>query len=188
MSFPEFYWMGNVYCGKDQDGNALADVQVKQSQNGKPYCHFTVIGNKNRFNEQTQQWDTVKTIGMQVTVFGDYAATVAQNIHKGMRVLCVGELDEPGAYTGQDGQAHGSYRMIARTVAVIPSKPQQQSGFVANQQAAQPAAQQQYQSPQGGFTPGMNLAQQGQGQPQGQQPPADPWATNDGGFSQEPRF
>lgn len=148
------------------EGNITGDIQLRQTQQGKPFAAFSIAHNGRRFNAQTNQWEDGVTTFLNCVAFGALAQNMAQTIGKGCRVIAVGTLQQHN-YTDQQGAQRSSMELACDTVGVdlrgqtaqvMKSSPQQSQGGQPYQQPPQQA--QAYQQPQqqpaqqgGGFNP-----------------------------------
>jgi len=101
-------------------GNLGADPEMRYTQDGTPVTSFRVATNR-RWSSQdgtTQE----KTVWFRVSAWRRLAETCNQYLTKGQRVLVVGEMEEPGAWTDQEGNARASLEVQARTVRFLGSR------------------------------------------------------------------
>lgn len=115
---------------------------------GKPRFSFSVAEGHSRFNKQTNEWQDTGTTWWNVTVFGKLAEALSEVIQEGQkqRVTVVGRAET--RHWEKDGNSGDSLDVIADSVGLIPSAPQQsqpQGGFG---QPAQQAPQQDWGAPQ----------------------------------------
>lgn len=135
---------------------AGGDAELGFTPRGQAVANFSIIANSAKKNPQTQEWETTGETGwIRVTVWGELAERVANDVVKGCRVYVVGRY-EARKYTTREGGEGVSIELNADSVCVIPERPRQdqQQGHAQRQQ--------------GGGDPW--------GQPQGQrQTSQDPW-------------
>lgn len=74
-------------------GNLTADPVPRTSSNGKPYATFTIAYTKKRKNQQGQ-WEDAYTTYIDCRVWNDLARHVVASLHKGARVVAIGELTQ----------------------------------------------------------------------------------------------
>lgn len=148
------------------EGNVTGDIQLRQTQQGKPFAAFSIAHNDRRFNAQTNQWEDGVTTFLSCVAFGALAQNIAQTVGKGCRVIAVGTLQQHN-YTDQQGAQRSSMELTCDTVGVDlrnqtaqvmkanPQQTQQPQQAQTYQQPQQPAQQMQPQQPQqpGGFNP-----------------------------------
>ena len=153
-------------------GNVTGDIQLRQTQQGKPFAAFSIAHNDRRFNAQTNQWEDGVTTFLDCVAFGALAQNLAQTVGKGSRVIAVGTLQQHN-YTDQQGAQRSSMELTCDTVGV-DLRSQTAQVMKNNPQQGQPAGQP-YQQPQqaGGFNP-ATPAQTAPGWYNPQPAPAEP--------------
>lgn len=146
------------------EGNVTGDIQLRQTQQGKPFAAFSIAHNDRRFNSLTNQWEDGVTTFLNCVAFGALAQNLAQTVGKGCRVIAVGTLQQHN-YTDKQGAQRSSMEFTCDTVGVDlrnqtaqvvkanPQQAQQQQQVQAYQQPAQQMPQQQPQQQAGGFNP-----------------------------------
>lgn len=98
-------------------GNLGADPEMRVTQNGTPVTSLRVATNRRwRAQDGTTQEETV---WFRVSVWAQQAEACNQYLSKGQRVLVVGEMREPGAWTDQEGNARASLEVRARNVQFL---------------------------------------------------------------------
>ena len=139
-------------------GNIGKVRDIQFGQDGQARFGFSVAEGHSRRNKQTQEWEDTGTTWWSVTVFGRSAEALAEVIREGakQRVVVAGR-SSTREYEA-NGETRTSLDVIADSVGVIPSNPQ-------NGQGAPQGGQQ----PQSGGNARPNNARPSQGQ-QG-----DPW-------------
>ena len=100
-------------------GNLGSDPTMRYTNSGTAVTNFNVATSK-RFQGQDGQWQE-KTIWFRVTAWGRLAETTSQYLHKGSKVLIVGELDEPETWVNRDGITTATLRLTAQTVRFLSS-------------------------------------------------------------------
>ena len=63
-----------------------------------------------------------KTVGFNVTARRRLAEVCNRYMTNGQRVLIVGEMEEPGTWTDQEGNTRASLEVRARSVSMAPLK------------------------------------------------------------------
>jgi single-strand DNA-binding protein len=106
-------------------GLSGADAELKQSQNGKPYCMFSIA------TSEKQQDNTYATTWHRIKMFGKTAETHAPQIKKGSKVFVEGKM-QYSEYTDKNGNKKSSADVMAFQVGVIMKEPIQQDAY-ANQ-------------------------------------------------------
>ena len=157
-------------------GNVGKDIQLKQSQQGKPWCTVS-IGWSERVKDANGQWENGPTVWVSARVFGAQAEHVAQSISKGMKVVAAGDL-RPETWSGQNGEetvitmmADSITPALFNQVAQVTKaqQQQQQQGGGWNQQPAQAPQTGNWSAPTG--QQAMNNAQANVNTVMNEQPP-----------------
>jgi len=100
------------------------DPELRYTQDGTPVTSFSVATNR-RWSAQdgtTQE----KTVWFRVTAWRRQAETCNEYLTKGQRVLVVGEVEEPGTWTDQEGNARASLEVQARNVTFLSTRAEAQ--------------------------------------------------------------
>lgn len=99
-------------------GNLGADPEMRVTADGTPVTSFRIATNRRwRAQDGTTQ---EKTVWFRVSAWRRLAETCNQYLTRGQRVLVVGEMEEPGAWTDQEGNARASLQ--ARNVQFFSSR------------------------------------------------------------------
>ena len=99
------------------EGNVTDNVQLRQTQQGKPFVTFSIAHNDRRFNAQTNQWEDGVTTFLNCSAFGALAQNISQSIGKGCRVVAVGTLQQHN-FTDKQGANRSTMELTCDTVAV----------------------------------------------------------------------
>lgn len=83
-------------------GNLTAEPETRTTSKGDAVCNFSIAATPRSFNKQTNQWEDGDALFMRCTVWRDLAAHCAQSLHKGMRVIAQGRLQQR-TYQAKDG-------------------------------------------------------------------------------------
>lgn len=83
-------------------GNLTAEPETRTTSKGDTVCNFSIAATPRSFNKQTNQWEDGDALFMRCTVWRDIAAHCAQTLHKGMRVIAQGRLQQR-TYQAKDG-------------------------------------------------------------------------------------
>ena len=83
-------------------GNLTAEPETRTTSKGDAVCNFSIAATPRSFNKQTNQWEDGDALFMRCTVWRDIAAHCAQTLHKGMRVIAQGRLQQR-TYQAKDG-------------------------------------------------------------------------------------
>lgn len=100
-------------------GNLGGDPEVRALPDGTPVTSFSVATNKRWTTKDGQQGE--KTVWFRVTAWRRLAETCAKYLSKGRQVLVEGELEEPRAWQGNDGEWRASLELTAYTVKFVGS-------------------------------------------------------------------
>lgn len=83
-------------------GNLTAEPEIRTTSKGDAVCNFSIAATPRSFNKQTNQWEDGDALFMRCTAWRDLAAHCAQSLHKGMRVIAQGRLQQR-TYQAKDG-------------------------------------------------------------------------------------
>ena len=83
-------------------GNLTAEPELRTTRNGKAVCNVNIASNTRQYNSQSGQWEDGDTLYMRGTIWRDMAQHCAQSLHKGMRVIAQGRLQQR-SYQAKDG-------------------------------------------------------------------------------------
>jgi single-strand DNA-binding protein len=184
-------------------GNITADPELRFTQSGQAVANMTVVKNKRRMNQQTQQWEDAGADFYRVNAWRQLAENMAESLHKGDRVIVSGKL-ESREWETREGDKRTSWEITADAVgpdlrwamAQVRKADRQQGGNGYQQQGGYQQGPPPAADPWATAPPQQGYQQQPayQGAPQGQQqqfPAQDPWGAppaRGGGFSDEPPF
>lgn len=101
-------------------GNLGNDPDMRYTPSGVPVVSFSLAVNKAYIDKDGNKQD--KTIWLRVTAWRKMAETVSQYLHKGSRVLVIGELEESRAYTDKSGANRASLEVTAQTIKFLSGK------------------------------------------------------------------
>lgn len=96
-------------------GNLTRDPELRYVSSGKAVVEFTVAVNEGFGEKRTTQF-------IRVVAWDKLAEAVADNSRKGNRVIIEGKLTSD-TWKDKEGRSREQTRVLARTVAVIPSRP-----------------------------------------------------------------
>lgn len=153
------------------EGSTLAQVSFKGNigkvrdiqfgQDGQARFGFSVAEGHSRRNKQTQEWEDTGTTWWSVTVFGRQAEALAEVIREGAKQRVVVAGRSSTREYESNGETRTSLDVIADSVGVIPSNPQNGQNAPQGGQRAQGG---------GNTRPSNSRPSQGQqGDPWGQQ-------------------
>ena len=155
-------------------GNLVADPELRYTPSGAAVCNGRVASTPRTFNKQTNQWEDAEALFLTFNLWRQAAENVANSLHKGDRVIVVGNLRQR-SYESKTGDKRTVYEIEADEVG--PS--------------LRYATAQITKTPRQGGQQGGNYSQQPQGQPQQsqgfQQQQADPWQSQ-GNFGADAPF
>lgn len=83
-------------------GNLTADPEPHTATNGILVVGFTIASTPRTFNRQTNQFEDGQALFIRCSAWRDMADHVAQTLHKGMRVIAQGRLQQR-TYQAKDG-------------------------------------------------------------------------------------
>ncbi len=109
-------------------GRLGRDPEMRYTPDGKPVASFSVATDRHWTDANGQRQE--KTVWFRVTAWGKQAETCNTYLAKGRQVMVEGELDEPRAYQGKDGQWRASLDVRASNVRFLSGR---------NEVSAQPA-------------------------------------------------
>ncbi len=98
-------------------GNLGNDPEMRYTPSGVPVVSFSLAVNKTWVNQEGQRQD--KTLWFRVTAWRKQAETVSQYLHKGSKVLIIGEVEEARAFTDRDGNHRASLEVTAQTIKFL---------------------------------------------------------------------
>lgn len=111
-------------------GNATSAPEIKFTQAGKAWARFGIAENHRRKNDRGE-WEDVRTDFHDVSVWGDLAEAVADQVAKGAPVTVTGELK---SRKNDDGRVFWGIEARSVALRVLPAKrdarpaPQQSTG------------------------------------------------------------
>ena len=83
-------------------GNLTADPEIRTLSNGGTVANFTIASTPRVYNSQANQWEDGQALFLRCSAWRDLATHCAQSLHKGMRVIAQGRLQQR-SYQAQDG-------------------------------------------------------------------------------------
>lgn len=83
-------------------GNLTDEPELRTTRNGDAVCNVNIASNTRQYNSQSGQWEDGDTLYMRGTIWRDMAQHCAQSLHKGMRVIAQGRLQQR-SYQAKDG-------------------------------------------------------------------------------------
>jgi single-strand DNA-binding protein len=107
-------------------GNLGRDPEMRYTPNGRPVTEFSVAVNQSTKNQQTGEW-IEETDWFRITVWGDRAERVAEQLRKGNRVFVEGRF-RTREYETRDGQKRISLEITADNVVSLESRQRDEEG------------------------------------------------------------
>ena len=155
-------------------GNLTADPEIRTTGSGASVASFTIASTPRTWNRSTNQFEDGDALFMRCTAWRDLATHCAQSLHKGMRVIAQGRLQQR-SYQAQDGTNRTVVEMQVDEIgpslrnATAQVQKIQRGGY-------QGASQNGFNNPPAS---GFQQPQQAGQQPaQSRQLGGDPWASN----------
>ncbi len=142
-------------------GNLTADPEIRTLSNGGTVANFTIASTPRVYNRQANQWEDGQALFLRCSAWRDLASHCVQTLHKGMRVIAQGRLQQR-SYQAQDGSNRTVIEMTVDEIgpslryATAQVQKMQSGGYQGNANGGG------YQQPQ-------------QSQQQSQAPADDPW-------------
>jgi len=94
------------------------DPHLRYTPDGTPCCSFSVATSKKWASKDGQQHEN--TVWFRVTAWRKLGENCEQYLRKGRPVLVEGELREPRAWQGRDGEWRASLEVVALQVKFLP--------------------------------------------------------------------
>lgn len=91
-------------------GNLTAEPETHATNTGIHVVGFTIASTPRTFNRQTNQFEDGQALFIRCSAWRDMADHVVQTLHKGMRVIAQGRLEQ-NEYTDQQGNKRTSIQM-----------------------------------------------------------------------------
>lgn len=100
-------------------GNLGRDPEVKQTATGTDVSTFSICVNDRKKNQQTGEWEDVPN-WVEVTFFGNRAATIGRYLAKGSHVTVKGKLRE--SKWERDGQKRSKLSVVGEDIDFGPKR------------------------------------------------------------------
>jgi single-strand DNA-binding protein len=152
-------------------GNLTADPEMRTTRNGSTVANFSIAATPRVYNSQANQWEDGQALFLRCSAWRDLASHCVQTLHKGMRVIAQGRLQQR-SYQAQDGSQR---TVVELQVDEIGPSLRYATAQVQKMQSG---------GYQGGNSNGGGYQQPQQAQQQSQAPADDPWGAPAG----EPDF
>jgi single-strand DNA-binding protein len=101
-------------------GNVGGDAESRFTPGGQQVTSFSVATTRKWTGQDGQQNE--KTVWFRITCWRKLAEITAEYVKRGDRVLVVGVLEEPHAYTDREGNLRAALEVTADTVRFLTSK------------------------------------------------------------------
>ena len=115
--------MNNYIC----TGRTGKDIELKTSQQGKPYCNFSLAVESGFGNNKKTNW-------IYFTAFGKTAETLAKYVPKGTRILIKKAEVVVNEYTDRDGNKRNATNFNVYEFEFCESKNAQQTQNQSSEQ------------------------------------------------------
>ena len=162
-------------------GNLVADPELRFTPAGQPVATFRVASTPRYMDRETNEWKDGDSLFLTCNVWRQAAENAAESLQRGMRVIVSGRLRQRN-YETKEGEKRTVYEVEVddvgpslRNASAKVTRANRSSGGFSGGQGAQGA--------QGGGNQGYG----GQGS-SGSGRAEDPWASDSGGYSDEPPF
>ena len=157
-------------------GNLVADPELRFTPSGQPVATFRVASTPRYMDRETQEWKDADSLFLSCNVWRQAAENVAESLQRGMRVIVSGRLRQRN-YETKEGEKRTVYEVEVddvgpslRNASAKVTRASRSSGGFSGGQGAQAGGNQGGQGSSGG----------GRAE--------DPWASDSGGYSDEPPF
>jgi len=157
-------------------GNLVADPELRFTPSGQPVATFRVASTPRYMDRETQEWKDGDSLFLSCNVWRQAAENVAESLQRGMRVIVSGRLRQRN-YETKEGEKRTVYEVEVddvgpslRNASAKVTRANRSSGGFSGGQGAQAGGNQGGQGSSGG----------GRAE--------DPWASDSGGYSDEPPF
>ncbi len=162
-------------------GNLVADPELRFTQAGQPVATFRVASTPRVRDQQSGEWKDGDSLFLTCSVWRQAAENVAESLQRGMRVVVVGRLKQR-SYETKEGE-----KRIVFEVDVDEVGPSLRNASAKVNRAQRSGGG--FGGGQGGGSGSGSGYGGGQGPSGGNRPAdSDPWASDAGGYSDEPPF
>jgi single-strand DNA-binding protein len=107
-------------------GNLGSDPEMRYTPNGKAVTQFNVAVNQSTKNQQTGEW-VEETDWFRVTIWGDRAERMAENLRKGNKVFVEGRF-RTRQFEGRDGQTRTALEITADSIVNLERRAREEDG------------------------------------------------------------
>ena len=169
-------------------GNLVDDPELRFTPAGQPVARFRVASTPRFRDNSTGEWKDGDSLFLTCNVWRQAAENVAESLQRGMRVIVSGRLRQR-SYETKEGEKRTVYEVEVddvgpslRNASAKVAKVSRSGGGFGGGQGGQSYGG------GGGNGPGGPGGPGGSGGSGGGRAEADPWASDSGGFSDEPPF
>ena len=158
-------------------GNLVADPELRFTPSGQPVAQFRVASTPRFYDKDAGEWKDGDSLFLGCTVWRQAAENVCETLQRGMRVIVSGRLRQR-QYETKEGEKRTVYEVevddvgpsLRNASAKVTKVQRDSSGYSGRQDSGQrPASSSPRSSSGGGRT-------------------EDPWASDQGGYADEPPF
>jgi single-strand DNA-binding protein len=110
-------------------GNLGSDPEMRYTPNGRAVTQFNVAVNQSTKNQQTGEW-VEETDWFRVTIWGDRAERMAENLRKGNKVFVEGRF-RTRQFEGRDGQTRTALEITADSIVNLERRARDEDGSFA---------------------------------------------------------
>jgi single-strand DNA-binding protein len=112
-------------------GNLGSDPEMRYTPNGRAVTQFNVAVNQSTKNQQTGEW-VEETDWFRVSVWGDRAERMAENLRKGNKVFVEGRF-RTREFEGRDGQKRTALEITADSIVNLERRQRDEEGGFGGQ-------------------------------------------------------
>jgi single-strand DNA-binding protein len=162
-------------------GNLVDDPELRFTPAGQPVARFRIASTPRFLDKNTNEWKDGDSLFLTCNVWRQAAENVAESLQRGMRVMVYGRLRQR-SYETKEGEKRTVYEVEVDDVGPSLLRASAKVNKVARSGAPGGG---------GGFNGGGGGAGGGGGGGRssgGGGQDADPWASDGGGYSDEPPF
>jgi single-strand DNA-binding protein len=164
-------------------GNLVDDPELRFTPAGHPVARFRIASTPRTYDSKTNEWKDGESLFLTCQVWRQAAENVAESLQRGMRVVVYGRLRQR-SYETKEGEKRTVYEVEVDDVGPSLLRASAKVNKVARTGA-------QAGGNGGGFGGGGGYSGGGGGgggRSSGGGQDADPWASDGGGYSDEPPF
>jgi single-strand DNA-binding protein len=172
-------------------GNLVADPELRFTSSGQPVATFRIASTPRVMDRATNEWKDGDSLFLSCNVWRQAAENVAESLQRGMRVIVTGRLKQRN-YETKEGEKRTVYEVEVDDVGPSLRNASAKVNRAARTGGAgggygQSSGGQGGQGGGGGYSGGQQSGGGGQSSSGGSRN-EDPWASDGGGYSDEPPF